>query len=421
MGKTHIIQLPPVLSFKNNTIVDFNKYLETFHWDIPSNVEKVIIDGRRCQNANYQALSLLVLYAWKLKVDGYHIDFRFPNNQNYNLGHMWKRLGGYGCFNVLNNSTDNFKYMYDKPLFAIRNSKDAKEALSAIVSYLDDVDLNFLKGHESILSYILNEILYNTMEHGYNTLIPSLLQANWYKDKGQFSFIIADLGIGIKRHLAQSYPALESDEVALLKSIEPEVSGTFEATKPSYSSLNNAGMGLFISSNLAKRLKAHMYIVSGNGLLHISPNDITTDTLRVQWPGTFIYVTLGFTELSKMILSDELSELRKIAKNEINTRENKSKEAEVYIDMHNYFMPRCEVKSEAIHIRDTKIMPALKEQKKVILDFTNIKLATHSFLVALLGQAISALKLKSYKYIKITGANAEIRETIDFIFDSYSE
>ncbi|MCB1584214.1 MAG: hypothetical protein KDI92_14220 [Xanthomonadales bacterium] len=90
-------------------------------------------------------------------------------------------------------------------------------------------------------------------------------------------FIIADIGIGIKRHIEQAYPGQGSDEEAIKLAIKPQVSGTFGSTDP-YKQKNNAGIGLFISTNIIRRLKADMHILSGNGLLHVSPRDITGRT-----------------------------------------------------------------------------------------------------------------------------------------------
>lgn len=66
-----IIKLPRTLSFKNNNIVDFNAYLSIFDWNFEG--PSIIIDGRACISANYQALSLLIQYLWFLKSKGTYI------------------------------------------------------------------------------------------------------------------------------------------------------------------------------------------------------------------------------------------------------------------------------------------------------------------------------------------------------------
>ncbi len=415
--KVPILKLPPTLSFKNKNIVDFNSYLSIFDWTYDGTI--LIIDGNSCTNANYQALSLLILYIWFLKSKGCYVKFFLKNDSP--LGKMWYRLGGAGCFTVFQNSTRNFQFIDDKPMFAIRNqSTDIQAALNKILEYTYKIDMHLISGHESTLRYIVSELLYNTIEHGYNALIPSLLQFNWYKNKGQLSFIIADLGVGIKKHLEQSYPVFSSDLTALEAAIKPEVSGTFKTPKQPYEGQNNAGMGLYLSSNIGRTLEADMYIVSGNGLLHISPTDITSDTLRYSWPGTFIYMTIGFDKFKTFNIGNELELLRQKAKIEIDSRKHISSPKELVIDMYNYFGTHCEVKYEAIKQRDRKILPALADGKTIVLDFSNTKTATHSFLVALLATPIHNTGIKAYKLIKVKGANPIIRATIDFIFDSYT-
>lgn len=414
---TYILKLPSTLSFKSKNFVDFDSYLSIFDWNY--NKDSLVIDGTGCRNANYQALALLIQYIWFLKAKGIYVKLFYDKEST--LAQMWYRLGGAGCYKVLHDSNENFRFIYDKPMFAIRNpSTDIPTALNKILDYTTQIEMDLISGHESTLRYIISELLYNTLEHGYNPNIPSLLQFNWYKNKGQLSFIIADLGIGVKSHLEKTYPAFPSDMTALEFAIKPEISGTFGSPKQPYEGKNNAGMGLYLSSNIGKTLEADMYIVSGRGLLHISPTDITSNTLREPWPGTFIYMTVGFDKFKTFDINEELERLRKQAKVEVDSRNNKETPQEVILDMYNYFGRNCEVKYEAIKRRDKQILPALAEGKTVILDFTNTETATHSFLVALLATAICNTGIKSYKLIKIIGANPTIRSTIDFIFDSYT-
>lgn len=326
--KKSTLFLPTTLSFKKTDIIDFDSYLSLFKWDI--NADIMTIDGRKCKNANYQAITLLVMYIWHLKQQGMQIDLKMPKTSFNGLGSMWRRVGGMGCFNVLENSDENFRFAYDKPLFAIRRkASDMKNALDTILEYFNQMDLEVLKGQEQTIHYLISELLYNAIEHGINPNIPALLQINWYKKKGQLSFIIADMGIGIKRHLEQTYPTFTSDAAAIEYALGPEISGTFKAPKASYAAQNNAGMGLYLSSGIGKKL-------------------------------------------------------------------------------------------EAIYIRDKKLLPALREGRSIILDFTDVESATHSFLTALLVTSIKEFGLLAYKRIRIIGCDSKIREMIDFVFESYT-
>lgn len=127
-----IIKLPRTLSFKNSNIVDFNAYLSIFDWNFEG--PYIIIDGRACTNANYQALSLLIQYLWFLKSKGTFISFNI--DENTKLRKMWQRIGGSGCYKVLENSNENFNTVYDKPMFAIRNQTTDDKSLVVVMVQL---------------------------------------------------------------------------------------------------------------------------------------------------------------------------------------------------------------------------------------------------------------------------------------------
>lgn len=55
---------------------------------------------------------------------------------------MWQRIGGSGCYKVLENSNENFNTVYDKPMFAIRNqTTDVSSAIGKILQYTSQIDM----------------------------------------------------------------------------------------------------------------------------------------------------------------------------------------------------------------------------------------------------------------------------------------
>lgn len=414
---TPIIPLPKTFSFIQNGITEFDSILSLFKWNYSNT--KIIIDGNQCKHASYQTLTLLILYLWKLKQQKTFISIQFPKHSTLDI--MWNRLDGPNYLSILNNSQNNFHYVYNKPLFAIKyKDHNITQMLNTIRDYAMDLPTDLIRGYEDAVRYIISELTYNALEHGFNPQIPSLLQFNWYRDKNQLSFILADLGIGIKNHLEQTYAPFTNNTEAIAMALEPEISGTFGVNVGPYKQQNNAGMGLYLSSNLGKTLEADMYIVSGDGVAHISPLDVTYTTLNNSWPGTFIYMTIGFDRLKTYDLHKHLEDFRKHATETVAKRNNIVRAPELYIDMYNYCGERCEVKLEAINLRERKIIPAIQKGETVILDFSHAITATHSFLTALLADPIKILGLKSYKQIKIIGANETIRTVIDFVFDTYT-
>lgn len=413
------IKLPRRFGFKNHDIMDFDTILSLFDWNIKNKV--VEIDFRECTSADYQAVSLIVIYTWHLKSNGCRVKHLINHGTDQHSSAMWKNLGALGTFNVLTQPNQQFGYNKYKPLFALRKDnsyRDFKNVIKNIEDYTSVFDISYI----DTLRYILSELMYNTMEHGstysnnLNRKIPSLVQMSWYQKKEVMNFIIVDLGIGIKEHLEQAYSGIESDEEAIRLALQPEKSGTFSNSN-TYLSKNNAGMGLFLSSNIIRRLQGDLYIISGNGHVHISPRDITSKTLEHEWKGTIAFLSIRIGKNTTTDLESILQELRSQAENERNIRKDQADEEKFVLSMYNYFGDYAEIKEDAIKIRDKYLIPKIKEGKKIIIDCRHIKSAPHSFLNALLATPIKSLGINAYKKIKVINAESNVRETIDFIFE----
>ncbi|RLL34189.1 DUF4325 domain-containing protein [Acinetobacter cumulans] len=417
-SNTRVIKLPKRFAFRHHDIHDFHKVLNIFDWEIRDCPVK--IDLYECTNANYQAISLLVLYAWHLKSNGCTVEVLIDHDAENGSSVMWKKLGALGTFPILFEPNQQFKGDPLKPLFAVRggnNQQDFKDVIAGIEKYTECFDINYTK----TLRFIISELLYNTLEHGQkfskklDIFIPSIVQMCWYREKDEIHFIIADLGVGVREHLSQTYHGLSNDEEALKLAIQPEKSGTFASTDP-YKGKNNAGMGLFLSSNIIRKLRGDMYLLSGNGLIHISPRDITSKELACKWPGTLALLTIRLGGENNDFDSI-LQNLRNDAENERKRNQNVEQNNEFVVHMSAYFGDYAEIKSEAINYRDKYLLPNLESGKKIILDFKNVKSAPHSFLNAFLATPIKVLGIEAYKRIKIINADSNIRETIDFIFE----
>ncbi len=414
--------LPARFSFKDHDAYDFNKCLSFFDWSLSN--RPIRIDFNTCKSANYQSMSLVVLYCWRLREQGCRITFILDENTQQGSSQMWRLMGAVGLFHVSTDENVQFKGNEYKPLIAIRNSDDFKLAISKSEDYTKDFNVEYL----NTLRYVLSELLYNTLEHGISYFkyrgiqrrMPSLIQFTWYQKHNEIHFLVSDIGVGIKEHLSQSYPGIESDEDALRLAIQPNVSGTFGKTDP-YQSKNNAGVGLFLSSNIVRKLNADMHIVSGNGVIHISPRDITSKTIDQTWPGTFVLVSVRIEENIKFTLHTMMQEFRKAASRELAKGTKKEDDKSFYLSVYNYFGPYAEDKEAAIKFRDNRIISAIKSKKILIVDFDRVNSAPHSFLSALLATPTKILGMSAYKKIKIINSSPEIRETIDYILDENTE
>jgi len=412
------ITLPNELTFNKAGTKHFDQVLNTLDWDLRD--IPVEIDFSKCRSANYQALSLLILYCWRLKQQNCTISFKTDKQSDQSGSRVWQLMGAHGLFAVPTDPTINFKSNKHKPLFAIRNSEDFKTALNEA----DQFNSTFGVEYQKTLRYVLSELLYNVLEHGKTDFYwkshrfptPSILQYTKYEKINELHFIIADIGVGVKKHLEQTYPGLASDEEALRLAIQPEISGTFGRQDP-YSNRNNAGMGLFLSSNIVRRLRADMYIVSGNGVLHISPTDTTSKTMETSWPGTFALITVRLDRGNEFALDAMMSEFRDQAKSEVKARNSANEESRHYLSIYNYFGRNADDKQAAITYRDRHLLPAVEKSKSIVIDFKDVNTSTHSFLNALLASPIRRMGLISFKKIRIVNATSDIRETIDYVLD----
>ena len=415
--KYHRIVVPDHYSFKDYDIYDFENALGLYDWEVSD--ESVVIDMSDCFHANYQAISLLVLYVWNLKHRNCNIDFVFDKN-GQGATDMWKRLGARGWSQVLFKENQNFLSNQFKPLIALRSQSDFSKAISKAESYTDGFNVEY----EKTLRYVISELLYNTLEHGKCFLasrgvdfrVPSIIQFTWYKKKNELQFIVADTGIGIKQHLEQTYPGLESHEEAIKLSTKYKVSGTFNTYDP-YKNKDNAGVGLYISSNIVRKLHSEMHIISGDGLLHVTARDTTSKTLKTKWPGTIVLVTINLGANTDLNLHKIMSELRESADIELKKGADSEYQGTHYVNISNYFGSYAENKEEAIKYRDKYLLEAIENGKTINLDFVDVKSAPHSFLSALLATPINRMGMLSYKKLKIVNAEPEIRETIDYILD----
>lgn len=411
------INIPNKFSFITKDGDNFDSVFNTFDWNVP-NGETVCINFKDAIFGSYQALTLIVQYVYFLKSKGCFVKFLLDDSKSDNISGMWKRIGGKFVIGAIRNPNPNIASSYYKPLFLVRDSSDFKKVLEGVKDFVGGFGVNY----EKTIRYIISELLYNANEHGISrwkigaTPIPTLFQASWYAKRNEIQFIVSDLGIGIKKHLEQNHPIFDSAADAICESLKPKVSGTFGKSSI-YTNNNNAGMGLYISNSITRRTNSNMYIMSGNGFVHISPTDITKKTLNCEWPGTWVMVQIKANRFDYDMI---MSEIKNDAEKEIREQDMRQNAVEFCLDMENYFGVYAEVKEDAIKFKEKYLIGAANKGQTIKINFDRIINCPHSFLNALLGDPIKIFirsGFNPYKKIKIFNCATEIRETIDYIFD----
>lgn len=282
--------------------------------------------------------------------------------------------------------------------------------------------------YSKTLRHVVSELIYNAIEHGVSLIedngkavkVPSLISYYHAKKTNELNIIIADIGVGIKRHLKAFIPDLEDDITAIIESLKPKVSGTF-GQQSNYSPRNNAGMGLFISSNLIRNLRADMYVMSGKGVVHISPSDTTSRKMAIEWPGTVVLLNIKLGSGSAFNAQEMMDKIYQSAREEAKTEKAKEDDKYQYYNMFNYFGTYAENKGEAIRFRDRHLIPALRSGKHVKLDFDEIESSPHSFLNALFADVVKEFKEKTYRIVRVINAQSSIKDVIEYIIEDNLE
>jgi hypothetical protein len=418
MSADKILKLPPKFTF-NRGYVDFDMVLEYFDWQLKNG--SLTIDLTACNSSNYQALTLLVQYAWQLSINGCRVTFKYGSVHQPGPTKMLSKMEALDWRETLLNDGRDFGHRPGRQTFALRRRSDVQTTLNEARRAIKTFSIGF----PDYLAYIVSELLYNATEHGRRlavvdscqVMVPSIFQFGYYPQLNRLSFIFSDLGIGVKAHLEQTYDPFPTHHQAIAYALRPNVSGTFRQQSQPYAVQNNAGLGLTYSSQMLKRLKGDMYIVSHDGLVHVSPEDVTTRQLKNRWPGTFVLINLNVGGNLGISLEQLLAEVRDSAQKEVDGAAQLEDKDRYVVSILNYFGKWAEDKDAAITFRDRHLLPAIDAGKRIDLDFREVETAPHSFLNALLATPVRRLGTRAYQRIRIFNASGAIHEIIDAVLD----
>ena len=163
---------------------------------------------------------------------------------------------------------------------------------------------------QQLFSYIIREVLRNIPEHSETQ--EAIICAQYWPKNGKAEIAILDEGIGIKQSLRKNEmhrKYIEKDTDALKYAIKPGISQAFSPDKKnkSWDVWANSGFGLFMASEICKRLNGEFWMVSGEKALQVNSSGITEHNTFFE--GTAIGIEFDITKLDntqKMI--DEIVE-----------------------------------------------------------------------------------------------------------------
>jgi anti-sigma regulatory factor (Ser/Thr protein kinase) len=181
------------------------------------------------------------------------------------------------------------------PLRAVHDTAGLSALLADIVPLLH---LSDEPEQAKAVQYAMSEMVRNTLEHSGSPegaiVCAQLYPGERLSSRRYVSIGIADAGQGVRSSLRSNYPGLASDREAVLKAMEPGVTG---AVQGMYGASNNAGAGLFITRRLSAASRGYFGLYSGGAFFRSSianrPRPDEALVLDVPaFPGTVVCVEL---------------------------------------------------------------------------------------------------------------------------------
>lgn len=285
------------------TLQNFRNFAETLVFD--DSGELIITMDEKWVNTSPAQLALTAAVAMEVGKEHSLIEGPVPSSARY--------LDRMGLFDFVSTPSPFGDYDHKEPsgrfvpITVIKNSQDQSRFVT------DIIPLFHLDAQNSrILSYIIGELVRNTLEHSYSRN-GAVVVAQYYRKSNRISFAICDTGIGLWKSLQIWHP--RTDGEALRLALTPGISGT---TRQIGGTADNAGAGLFFIKSIAKISRSYFAIMSGSSsytLLKSRPdvkNRLYADPFRdhcafsdkiSRFNGTLVAVdikldkTLEFTEL----------------------------------------------------------------------------------------------------------------------------
>lgn len=280
------------------------------------------------------------------------------------------------------------------------------------------------------MAYVVTELLRNVVQHSRDkqgaivgAQLMSKGRAKYREDVIQVA--VADNGIGIFESIKGMHEELEDPASALVKALEPHVSGAFPEEEEGTDV--NAGLGLFFVSEMAKLTGGRMMIATRGAsfLLTGDPDFSGANDLRILRPSGLGYPgTLVVFEAPRgsVVEHDQLlATIRQRAKERRAKRGTRRLfvYAEAPADTKQYLVRLASEDTVAASQLSSKtLLPLLARRQPVVLNFEGVEVATQSFLHALLFEALRvawALRVSIY----VRNAVPAVHEGLDFL-ESYA-
>jgi len=249
------------------------------------------------------------------------------------------------------------------------------------------------------IKYIIVELLRNVIQHSADPLggvvAAQRMDERQHYARASIQVAVADAGQGVFSALKPRHAGLSSAHEALEKALWPHYSGAFD--EGGTGSSENAGMGLFIISEMAKLTGSRMLLASRGATLILlgDPEDVDSHTLTflnpegLGFPGTLVAFELPIGRVADFDAMLEV--VRERARERTPRRQiNKwlrfeGRPSDVMPLLVNF---TAEDTIAAQRFASAQLQPLVMQRKPVALDFRGLDVCTQSFLHALLFEVL---------------------------------
>jgi signal transduction histidine kinase len=281
-----------------------------------------------------------------------------------------------------------------------------------IVADAPDVDQSEYHDPDEVqktIRYVLIEALRNVIQHSQDSAGAVVLAQRMDKglnyDHPYIQVAVADCGVGILETLRRTHSDLDSVEVALERSLWPYYSGKFHSYQ--HGSAQNAGLGLFFISEMAKLTSGKLLVSSrGASLLLLGDPEALGNNKISALPVGFQGTLIAF-EMPKRGVADYDALIKRIADTALSRTAKRENVRWIRFDLppSGAFEFVITVASEntvmAEEFSKSQLLPRIRSRQALVLDFVHMKICTQSYLHALLFEAVrTAFELKVPLYAK---------------------
>lgn len=242
------------------------------------------------------------------------------------------------------------------------------------------------------LQYMMAELVRNVLQHSDEALgaVTGAQRNNrgLHEERPVFQVAIVDNGRGIRASLSSRHDDIDTDEVALERSLWPHFSRAFAFGRTGGE--RNAGLGLFYVSEMVKALEGRLLVSSGGASLFIDTQSAERQRfLSVGYPGTLVAFEIP-VEAPKHFgaVFEAISDLAEERTPRRLVQERLRHEAAPEGTKRFLVSLFLENNDEAHRLATEEIVPRLVKKESVTLDFLNVRLCTQSFAHALLFEAL---------------------------------